>query len=248
MRILKKFLLKKNAALVREEKIAKGRQSIIDAFKDRGIDEAEAMDLISQDKVLEKFEFDSVDDLLIGVSNRKPTASAIIEFLGIKKPVVLPTGKTKSGAGFEAPVYCKGADKIAIKLASCCTPIPGDNIVGYITKGKGITVHRHNCPNIAHEKERLIEVFWRDDIEFATYPVDISLEANDRPNLLIDIMNTLSSIKTSVSSLHIQVQSHNSSLVVVNMTILVSDAKRLNDIFNVLINIKGVYGYKRVIH
>lgn len=245
---IKRFLQKKNAALVRDEKIAKGRQSVIDAFKDRGIEEEEAMELISQDKVLEKFEFDNVEDLLIGVSNRKPTASAIIEFLGIKKPVVLPTGKARSGAGQEAPVYCLGATKIAIKLANCCTPIPGDGIVGYITKGKGVSVHRANCPNVSREKERLIEVFWRDDIEFATYPVDISLEANDRPNLLIDIMNTLSSTKTSVSSLHAQVQSHNISLVVVNMTIYVSDSKRLNDICNVLLNIKGVYGYKRVIH
>ena len=245
---IRKFLAKKNAELVREDKIAKGKQSVIDAFRDRGIEEEEALQMVSDQKVLDHFEMNSVDDLFVAVSNRKPTASAIIEFLKIKKPVTLPLGKAKSGAGNEAPVYCHGADKIAINLANCCTPIPGDEIVGYITRGKGITVHRISCPNVVHEKERLIEVNWRDDIEFATYPVDISLEANDRPNLLIDIMNILSQTKTSVSSLHAQVVPSNVSLVVIYLTIYVSDSKRLSDVCNILLNIKGVYGYKRVIH
>lgn len=245
---IKKFLAAKNADLIRDEKIIKGKQSLIDAFKDRGIDEEEMMTLVNNDKVLNEFQIDSFDSLLVGVANRKPTTSAIIDFLKIKKPIALPKGKARSISGNECPVYCKGADKIAINLANCCTPIPGDTIIGYITKGKGITVHRHNCPNIANEKERIIDVYWRDDIEFATYPVDIALEANDRSNLLVDIMNTSSSMKFNISSLNAQLQSHNRSIVVVSMTIYVSDAKRLNDIFNVLLNIKGVYAVKRVIH
>ena len=245
---IKKFLTKQNAALVREEKIAKGKQSIIDAFKDRGIEETEALEMINDDKLLEHFGFESVDDLLIGVTGRKPVPAAIIDFLHIKKPVSLPTGKSRSVSGGEVPVYCHGADKIAISLASCCTPIPGDGIVGYITRGKGITVHRLNCPNIQNEKERLIDVFWRKDIDYATYPVDIAVEANDRNNLLIDIMNTMSAAKVTLSSLHAQLQAHNRSLVVITMTLYVSDAKRLSDITNILLNIKGVYGVKRVIH
>ena len=246
---IKKFLAKKNAALVREEKIAKGKQSALDAFKDRGVDEAEMMEMLSSEKVLNEFGFDNVEDLFIGISNRKPVPSAIIEFLKIKKPVALPTGKAKSRSGDNSvPVYCRGADRIAISLANCCTPIPGDNIVGYVTRGKGIQVHRANCPNVAEEKQRLIDVYWKEDIEYATYPVDVSLEANDRSNLLIDIMNTLSSAKVMVSSLHAQIQHHNTTVVVVTMTIYVSDAKRLNDIFNIILNIKGVYNIKRVIH
>ena len=245
---IKKYIAKKNAELLRGEKIAKGKPSCIDAFKDRGIEEDEMMELVSQDKVLQEFEFEEVDELFIGVSNRKPTAAAIIDFLRIKKPLILPTGKAKDRSGDSCPVYCVGADRIAIQLANCCTPIPGDMIKGYITRGKGITVHRHNCPNIANEKKRLIEVFWKEDIEYSTYPVDISLEANDRPNLLIDIMNTMSSAKVTVSSIHAQLMHHNRSITIVNITIYVSDLKRLNDIFNILHNVKGVYEVKRVIH
>ena len=246
---IKKFITKKNAELLRGDKIAKGKQSCLDAFKDRGIDETEMMELIDSDKVLKQFEFESVDDLFIGVTNRKPTTTAIIDFLGIKKPLVLPSGKAKDRTGGDScPVYCKGADRIAIQLANCCTPIPGDMIKGYITRGKGITVHRHNCPNIANETERTIDVYWKKDLQYATYPVDISLEANDRPNLLVDIMNTMSSAKVTVSSIHAQLQSHNRTITNVNITIYVSDLKRLNDIFNILMNIKGVYEVKRVIH
>ena len=245
---IKKYISKKNAELLREEKIAKGKQSALDAFKDRAVEEPEMMEMLSSEKVLDHFGFDSLDDLFIGITNRKPVPSAIIEFLGIKKPVVLPTGKAKNRSGEATPVYCRGADNIAIQLANCCTPIPGDKIVGYVTKGKGIVVHRANCPNVATEEQRLIDVYWKEDIEYATYPVDISLEANDRSNLLIDIMNTLNSSKVMVSSLHAQIQHQNRTLVVVTMTIYVSDAKRLNDIFNIILNIKGVYNVKRIIH
>lgn len=247
---IKKFIAKKNAELLRGEKIAKGKQSALDSFKDKGIEEAEMVELLSQEKVLKQFEFEDLEELYIGFSNRKPTPAAVIEFLGIKKPLILPTGKAKvrNEGDSSCPVYCKGADRIAIQLASCCTPIPGDMIKGYITRGKGITVHRHNCPNIANEGQRVIDVYWKENIEYSTYPVDIAMEANDRPNLLIDIMNTMSSAKVTVSSIHAQLMSHNRTLTLVRMTIYVSDLKRLNDIFNILLNVKGVYDVKRVIH
>ena len=245
---IKKFITKKNAELLRDEKIAKGKQSCIDAFKDRGIDETEMLEQLNNDKLFKEFEVENLDELFIAVSNRKPTTTAIIDFLGIKKPLILPSGKSKNRVGDSCPVYCKGADRIAISLANCCTPIPGDMIKGYITRGKGITVHRHNCPNIVNAQDRTIDVFWKEDIEFSTYPVDISLEANDRPNLLVDIMNAMSSAKVTVSSIHAQLQSHNRSITVVNLTIYVSDLKRLNDISNILLNVKGVYDVKRVIH
>ena len=244
---IKKYLAKKNADSVRDEKIQKGKQSVLDAFKDRGVDETKTLELVSQEKVLKYFEMETVEDLFIGVSNRKPVPSAIIEFLKIKKPVVIKTSQKKVDSG-KCPVYCHGADKIAISLASCCTPIPGDEIVGYITRGKGISVHRKECPNVTNENERLIEVFWKDNIEFSSYPVDLSVEANDRSNLLVDIMNAMSSAKITLSSIHAQLQSHNRSLVTVTMTLYVNDLRKLNDITNILLNIKGVYGVKRVMH
>ena len=245
---IKKFIAKKNASLVREERINKGRQACIDAFKDRGIEEDEMMTYLQKQELLDHFECDSVDDLFVGVSGRKPATGAIIEYLHIKKPIVIPTGgKAKTTSGNDCPVYCKGVGKIAIHLASCCTPIPGDDIVGFITKGKGITVHRTTCPNVANHKERLVDVYWREDIEFATYPVDIVIESSDRPNLLVDIMHTLTSQKVTLTNLNARTN-QNTLITTITVSFYVSDAKRLADIFAVLNGITGIFNVTRMIH
>ena len=245
---IKKYVAKKNAELLRDDKIAKGKQSAMDAFKDREVSEEDAIKYLSDPKTLEHFGFDNVDDLFVGIASHKPTASSIIEFLKIKRPISIPSGAWTRGKGNDVcPVYCKGVGKIAINLASCCTPIPGDNIVGYITKGKGITVHRGNCPNVAHEQQRLIDVYWRDDLEFATYQVDILIKATDRPNLLVDLMSTLSFNKTTINNLHAHLTNSNLDCYI-TLSIFVSDAKRLEDLFSVIRSVKGVYDVVRVIH
>lgn len=246
---IKKYIAKKNAEMMREDRIAKGKQSCVDAFHERGIEEDEMMKLLDTDKVLDYYNFQDVDSLFIGVSGRKPTASALIDFLKIKRPVNLEVNftKRKTDKNDHCPVYIKGAGKIAIALANCCTPVPGDDIIGYITRGKGISVHRKNCPNIANEKERLIDVYWRDDIEFATYPVDIIIEASDRNNLLMDVMAVFQNAKVGVNNLHARSNSQNLSATI-SATIMVSDAKRLHDIFVLLKGITGVYRIDRVIH
>lgn len=244
---IKKYVAKKNAELLREEKINKGKQSCIDAFRDRAVEEDEMMKYLTDPKLLEYYEVENVDELFICVSNRKPTASAIIEYLHIKRPVVIPQGgKIKTKTGDQCPVYCQGVGSIALNLAPCCTPIPGDDIIGYITRGKGITVHRRSCPNVLRENERLIDVYWRDDLEYSTHPVDITIESLDRPNLLVEIVNCLTSSKVSINSIHARLASNGNAIF--SATILVSDAKRLSDIFNILHNVPGVYNVSRVIH
>ena len=246
---IRKFVAKKNASLLREERIARGKQSCTDAFHERGVEEDEMLKLLNSDKVLNYFGFDNLDDLFVGVSGRKPTANAIVEYLKIRRPVdiSLNLAKRRNAKNDSCPVYCKGAGQVAIALANCCTPLPGDFIIGYITRGKGISVHRQNCPNIVNEKERLIEVFWRDDIEFATYPVDIVIEASDRNNLLVDVMAVFNNAKVGVNNLHARSNAQNLSATI-SATIMVSDAKRLHDIFVLLRGITGVYRVDRVIH
>ena len=246
---IKKYVAKKNAALMRDERIQRGKQSCIDAFHERGVEEEEMMKLIDTEKVLNYFNMPDVESLFVGISGRKPTANALIDYLKIKRPVnlVVNTVKRRDSKNDTCPVYCRGAGKVAIALANCCTPIPGDDIVGYITRGKGISVHRKNCPNIINENERLLEVFWRDDIEFATYPVDIVLEASDRNNLLVDVMAVLSNAKVGVNNLHARSNTQNLSATI-SATIMVSDAKRLHDICVLLRGITGVYRVDRVIH
>jgi len=246
---IKKFLLKKNAELLKDERIAKGKQSAIDAFKDRGVEEQEMMTLLSAQSVLNNYHVKDIDELFVALYSKNPTPSAVIDFLNIKrKPTIFKLDKGPLQKDDDhIPVFVSGAGKIAITLGSCCTPIPGDDIVGYITKGKGVTVHRVTCPNIANEKARLIDVFWREAEHLETYPVDIKIESADRTNLLIDIMSTFSANKVSVSTITAKLHPQTMNTTV-SATIFVSDAKRLTDIFNIILNISSVYEVTRVIH
>ena len=197
--------------------------------------------------LFDNYGVDNFDDLFVMIANHKPSTTAVLEYLKVKRKENAPRFKKREIKRDNCPVRCKGAGKIAISLSNCCTPIPGDDIVGYITKGKGISVHRINCPNVANEKERLIEVFWSDDIEVSNYPVDIILECGDRPNLLSDIINCLSQQKVSCQSIHARLV-NNGAKCLISATILVSDAKRLRDIFNNLLNLSSVYSVDRAIH
>jgi GTP pyrophosphokinase len=204
------------------------------------------MELLNQNTVLEAFHFDNLEDLFVGMCNRNPQPSAVIDFLKIKKKFVLNLTK-KSNEPSNVPVIVPNAGKVAVTLGSCCTPIPGDDIVGFITKGKGITIHRLNCPNIRSESERLTEVHWNDNLELATYPVDLNLTCGDRVNLLVDVMTALTSQKVAVTSINAKLHTQTAQTTIA-ATILVSDAKRLNDIINILLNVTGVYEVHRLIH
>lgn len=244
---IRKFLAKKNAEFTKEEKINKGRASILEAFKQLSIGESDAEKYIDDEKVLEKFEFESLEDLYIGISNKNPIPGAIIDFLGLKKTDELKLGKVHKNDNDKCPVYVKNADKIAITLGNCCTPIPGDEIVGYITKGKGVTVHRKDCPNISNEKVRLIEVLWKEDLDNSTYPVDLKIEADDRAGLLVDIMGILAAKKITVTAINAAL--HASTMTTtVSATIYVPNAHVLQDIMNNLLNVKSVYEVNRATH
>ena len=248
---IRKYLAKKNEEMIREEKIAKGHQSLVDAFEERGLSEEEMLEKVDNKNVLEHFGFDDIESLYIGISNRKPVPSAICDYLRIKKPVDISSnlGTVRvNGGKKECPVSVEGGgNSIAISLANCCNPIPGDDIIGYVSKGKGIIVHRVTCPNVINRKTRLIEVKWREDIEYSTYPVDILVEANDRTNLLVNIMTLLTNNHVPVSNLHAQ-KTNNGTICLITLTIMISDAKRFKDIANILLGISGVYKVSRIIH
>lgn len=248
---IRRALQKKQEAFMREEKIRQGKQNLLDAFRAAGIDDESAMKYLEDPRVENEFHFESVDDLLIGVAARNPTPSAIMDVLGIrKKPTVTdfikktsPKPKDADGSPVEVAGGVRG---LAIGLAHCCAPIPGDDIVGYITKGKGITVHRANCPNVARG-ERLVSVSWKDDLGISRYPVDIQISANDRPSLLADILQCLGAKSVGCSDLkaHLVTETMN---VIVDLTVSVPDAKVLQDCFADLLGTKGIFEVRRVLH
>ncbi len=251
---IRRALQKKDALLLKDEKTKQGRSSLLDGFKLRGFEEEEALKILNENfgKLSNEFHCDSLDDLYVSVSTRNPTPSAVLEVLHIKKKLTPKLGKRKTPSQKETASACPvevpgGITGLAVTLGQCCTPIPGDAIVGYITRGKGITVHRSNCPNVAHEKARLIDLKWKDDLGVGHYPVDLEIFANDRANLVADILQAISAkgIVTSDLRSHLVTETMND---VINVTISVTDSKCLDDLFAVLLGVKGVFSVSRVIH
>ena len=245
---IRKFLAKKNAEFMKEEIIQKGKLGCLDAFKVYEINEEEMEKLLSSEKVLNYFNCSSLEEIYKKVASKNPTPGAIIDFLNIRRQntEIMSSSRVEKGSD-KTPVYIPGAGKVMITLGNCCTPIPGDDIVGYITKGKGVTIHRRDCPNIANEKKRLIQVYWKENLKESTYPVDLKIECTDRANLIVEIMQVFAQKKVPVTSLNATFHPHNMTTTVA-VTIYVSNLSSLQDAINAISGLKSVYEITRATH
>ncbi len=245
---IKKFLLKKNSELVRDEKINRGKTICLDFFKDRGYNEREMVQMLNTQKLLEFYHFDTLDDVYVGIAMHNPTPGAIANVLGLKKKNNdLALSKKENFDDDKCPVTIENGKGIKITLGNCCTPIPGDEIIGYVTKGNGVTVHRKECPNIINEKSRLIDVKRKEKRGEESYPVDLSIECNDRNNLIADILSALAGARIKCTEISAKLHSENFTCTI-STQIYVKDINELNKAFQLLKNVKDVYEVKRVIH
>lgn len=247
---IRKFLTRKNADLTRADDIVKGKTSLLDSFKDRGYTETEMNDRLQANttQLIKHFNIDSLDELFLLINNRNITPTTVLDYLKItRKNDVLKPFKGKKVDDLKNPVIVPGAGKVAVTLGHCCTPVPGDEIIGYITKGKGITVHRVDCPNVINVTERLISVHWNENITDAYYPIDLTLKCFDRANLLIDVMNSLSQAKVQLSK--IKATYHpTTNTTSIFVTVLVRHVNDLPSIYNYIQNVESVYKIDRSLY
>ncbi len=126
-------------------------------------------------------------------------------------------------------ISIKGVDNIKVRFAKCCNPVPGDDIVGYITRGRGVSIHRKDCPNISDlvGQERFIDVEW-DTNEKAEYPVEIQIKATDRSGLLTDITQGITD--SNISLLSLNARTNKEKLVLINMTLEIKNTEQLRDL------------------
>ena len=143
-------------------------------------------------------------------------------------------------------IIVEGIDEIKVNIASCCKPIPGDRIVGYITKGNGISVHRSVCPNISELDERLIDVSWNENIEkkYSTSILVHSLKVSNNKNLLIDIISRTSSSDIIIQSINTIITEDDNMF---NITLLVSNKEKLLKFINDLEMLEDVTRVERLI-
>ena len=160
------------------------------------------------------------------------------------KPTLVKTVKRMLGFG-EAPLIVKGHDDLLVFRAKCCNPIPGDDIVGYVTRGRGIAVHTRTCPNVQnlmYQTERRIPVEWGGGTS-ATFPVQLLIRAKDRPGLLAEITAVISGAGSNIRTLESRPDRQNAR---VEASVEIMDKRQLETILANIRRVQGVYGVERI--
>ncbi|MCK5696056.1 MAG: bifunctional (p)ppGpp synthetase/guanosine-3',5'-bis(diphosphate) 3'-pyrophosphohydrolase, partial [Desulfobacula sp.] len=203
-------------------------------------------------KVADTYGFKTVDDLIAHVGFGKFTPlqvfnKALPEFekQEAKEESILHKlvgrRKKKESTG----IIVKGLNDILVRFSKCCNPLPGDRIIGYITQGQGVTIHRKGCLNVMKlSNERQIEVQWSDDFT-ESYPASIKVRTNDRFGLLADIASVISKYKSNILSAKTEIQETGAGLFY--FTLLVESTDQLRKIMSEIRKVKKVIDVKRII-
>ncbi|MRG88258.1 RelA/SpoT family protein [Salinibacillus xinjiangensis] len=244
----------------RDENISKGKELVEKELENLNIDAKEVLTPNNLARVGEKFNFNNEEDMYAAVGYQGITAAQIANRLADKvrnqKKVqnfehALEEAKQEVGSTFrrrktDSGVKVKGVDNLLIRLSKCCNPVPGDEIVGYITKGRGVSVHREDCPNVKNDdiKGRLLEVDWESaGDEGKQFSVDIEITGYDRNGLLNEVLQAINESKTSITA--VTGKSDQKQMATINVTISIHNISHLRKIVDRIKQISDVYTVRR---
>ena len=151
--------------------------------------------------IYEEFKLDTLDDLYLSIGNGKISPLSVINFIVKDQEVAAPKVVKVTSKNMDADIIVNGIDKVKVNLANCCCPVYGDDIIGYITKGNGITVHRTNCHNLEMLESRTLEVHWNTNVN-KRYLTNILIYSNSQDNHMLDLMQTISNMNVSVDGIN----------------------------------------------
>ena len=239
----------------REEAIDAGRESIARQMRKAGLPLQKIFAGHALLELAHDMHYADIDALYNAVGDGHVSASSIIEKLVASmgsedshpQPTIenIPTG-VQATRRTSSAIEVEGVDDVLVKLARCCTPVPGDEIMGFITKGSGISVHREDCINAGdlrdHQSERVVGVKWLAGAA-SIFLVNIQVEALDRARLLADVTRTLS--EQHVNILSAAVSTSKDRVAISRFTFEMADAKHLDSVLAAVRNIEGVYDVYR---
>lgn len=213
------------------------------------------------DQVARSFNTGTDEDLLASVGYGGISAKAVLLKLielykkdnNVQKPIEqLKTAKALENLKMhsvrkhsQSGVLVKGEAGLVVHLAKCCNPVPGDSIVGYVTRGRGVSVHRADCPNAVNfnDMDRLVDVEWEQDAN-EVFLVTIEVVSYDRTGLMADILAVLAGMKLSVAAANVKVQPN--GMAVMDLGIQIKDLQQLEFVMTKLRRIKGVHSVRRM--
>ena len=257
----------------REEHIIKGRELLEKEAKRQDRNFGDIARGVPLHKIINKYHGNSNDDLLVVVGTGQVTPAFIVNFLieGLdekekqEKKITLEEELVNANALVEDSkrkaeekrkkksknffgVTVTGMDNVEVRFSKCCNPLPGDDIIGYITNFRGISVHRTDCSNVKtlegkEDSSRFVQVEWESQTE-ELYSARLKIEASDRPSLLTDVMLVLNDFKVAINS--VNAENKNNGEAVVNLSLLVSNISLLNEVIKRMRKIPSVIDVYRV--
>ena len=242
----------------REENIVKGKELLEKEIKRIGMSQTELYKQEYVNAALTRYKYNSVDDMYAAVGFGAISSSKIIsrmleeyrkehKDLDIEEKIEeLKKAKKVNKNVSDNGIIVKGIDNCLVKLSKCCNPVPGDDIIGYVTRGRGVSVHRTDCANVKElleDDDRIIDVEWYQQNKQTTYTVDIEIFANDRNGLLADIIKELSTLKIKIMG--VNARATKEKIAVTDITIEVENIDDLNKVLKALRKVDSVYEVKR---
>ena len=255
---IRKYLVKKNQDFAKEDSIKKGRTMLLDYMKDHHV-ETDVSKLLSK-KMLAELKVNSADELFLQLSGKTISLSSIIDKFevmnkkeeGIQDKLVDNSSdistKNRLKRNTTDSIVLENGDNVLISLANCCQPLPGDEIIGYVSTGQGVKVHRADCPNIKKldSSARLINVKWNpDNLKKLDYQVSLAVECHDRNQLLVDILNTLQLCNAKLIKCTAK-QNTTNNTATISVDMLVKDKEILDHYIAALYKVKSVFNIRRI--
>ena len=238
----------------REENVARGKDLVDKEIKKLGLTYNDLFRDVWVNRVLKRYGFHSLDDLYASIGYGGITAYKVVGRLydeykktvktnKIEKRIEDTPQKTRSKHGMG--IVVKGIDNCLVRLSRCCNPVPGDEIIGYITRGRGVSVHTKDCINIKlaeHEDDRLIDVEWETSGD-ESYLSEVQILADDHDGLLAEITNKISAEKISLKGMNARTTKEKTAII--NVILEIMDTEQLERIIKKLSDIKGVFEVSR---
>ena len=239
------------------ENIEKGKELIEKELKRIGMTHTSLFKQEYIEPMLERYKYKNLDEMYAAVgfganSSVKIIARMLQEYRKEhqeedieEKMEQLNKQKEKKQKPSSSGVVVKGIDNCLVKLSKCCNPLPGDEIVGYITKGRGVSVHRKDCVNVKDllsEENRMIDVKWYEEAK-ENYNVNIEVLANDRKGLLIDVLNSIKEAKANLMG--VSTKTTKERIAIMDIDLEVENIEELNKVIRAIRKVDSVYEVRR---
>ncbi|MEW6546232.1 MAG: bifunctional (p)ppGpp synthetase/guanosine-3',5'-bis(diphosphate) 3'-pyrophosphohydrolase [Bacillota bacterium] len=233
----------------RDENIAAGRESLDRELRALGLESREVRPQWL-DELAQELNFPAADDLLAAVGygavSAQRVATRLAERLGRPVPGMTAPGPAAQVRHSSQGVLVRGVGNVLVRFSRCCTPIPGDPIIGYVTRGRGVSIHRLDCPNVrvlAQDSGRLVEVAWDEGAD-GWYPVELQVRGLDRPGMLSEVTALVADAKANILSA--RAWADKGGLALIDLVLQVHNLRELDELARRIRKVKDVVSVERV--